>query len=733
MRIKQSAFTAMCLILSTVWLNPAVAQLSEFQARHGDLVQTSQQRINLGGEITGLNFAPPREIDKAALRRQGNTQPATPATAGEQPARIPTQLLATDLTTGSQFKSYDLSTASSIVGYLYTPPDTMGAVGPTQFWTVQNGLYRIHDKLTGLPDVGLDVIANVFWPVSVDPNDNAGGDPRVRFDRLTNTWILSAFTRETSNNRIVFARSDGPVVSASTVWTYYFLQPGTASSRDNGCFADYPMLGTDAVAILFGANMFPAGACTYPPNNVDTSVWVLPRPALPGGGGDVSTLVTAFSGLLTTNSVWTPMPADNYDPAASTSYWVSANGSSDTILELGTITYPGGTPTLSLAQVTINAKNDGWNVGVPYPGVPAPTGSGASWGLDQVGFRPIGGAIVRDGHLWTTMSSSVQGPAGELRLWPATGDRHSVVFFEVDLATQTRLQEGNIFDDVTGVGAAPRHYFVGSITVNGQGHAVAGFTATNTTTLAPSAAWAGRLAEDPPGQFGSANLYWTGVNTGNMRHNFEASARPTRWGDYTMTSVDPCDDMTFYTIQEYQEAGPVTTGGNWAVAVGRIDAPAPDALLATPAVIPPWSSSTSVVISGTGFYDPPVAGMPPCRQGIAASVTDSIVSDITYDSPTSITLDLDTSAATLGSKTATITNPDGQQVQIGIEVGCSGANMAVANVTVPGGETLTCNVTNIQVLDTTINGTLDITKTGTAALDPNFLVASGGALVIGPP
>ena len=73
-------------------------------------------------------------------------------------------------------------------------------------------------------------------------------------------------------------------------------------------------------------------------------------------------------------------------------------------------------------------------------------------------------------------------------------------------------------------------------------------------------------------------------------------AIPTyRWGDYSHTSVDPCDGQTFWTIQEY-----VDGTDSWGVKVGKILAPPP----ATPASTSPTSvnagsASVSVTLTGT--------------------------------------------------------------------------------------------------------------------------------------
>jgi hypothetical protein len=675
-RISAILVVASGLILS----GQLVAQpLSVYQVRHSDLALATQREAlaHTGPLREFVVPEPTSEFDKQEYRLQfGDETTDRPGTTAPHGAAV-----GVGLTVESAFESIDLATVGSLTGGLITPPDTMGAVGPTQFATIQNGAYRFHDKLTGAADLALDVDANVFWVASVDPNDNGGGDPRVRFDRLTDTWIVSAFElgpgQSLMNNRLLIAQSDSATITGATVWTQWFITPKDTvnGASETGCFADYPMLGVDVNAIYLGANMFPiSGGCGS--GGTNTAVFVLPKAQLPGAGGDASSVTTALTDLLQTAPIWSPMPADNYDPAATQGFVIGHHAGSDTNLRLGRISNPGGAPgapSITWFDIPINNKNDGYGNGVPYPGVPAPNGTNL-WGLDPVGFRPLGGAIVRNDRLWISMTSSVDGPAGNLVLFPGTGDRHSVVFFEIDVNTNSKVQEGNIYDSITGSsieGADPFHLFMGSVAVNGQGHAAAVFTGNNTGSVAPSGYWAGRLASDPLGQFSEPASYFAGTDTGDMRQSFENDPRPTRWGDYAQATVDPCDDMTFFGIAEYQDTPAVMTGGNWATAVARISAPPPAFDSAMPNALPTGVGSTAVTVTGTGFYDPPMAGASACRIGldVTTDFPNVSINDFSFVNAGQINLDLNTTGAADGLAEFTIVNPDGQEVVFQLVIG----------------------------------------------------------------
>ena len=78
-----------------------------------------------------------------------------------------------------------------------------------------------------------------------------------------------------------------------------------------------------------------------------------------------------------------------------------------------------------------------------------------------------------------------------------------------------------------------------------------------------------------------------------------------RWGDYSFTSVDPNDDMTMWTIQEY-----VNGTNTYGVRVAKLLAPPPATpVTASPSSVAAGVPSTIVTVTGTqvagsGFFDP---------------------------------------------------------------------------------------------------------------------------------
>lgn len=118
--------------------------------------------------------------------------------------------------------------------------------------------------------------------------------------------------------------------------------------------------------------------------------------------------------------------------------------------------------------------------------------------------------------------------------------------------------------------------------------------------------------------------------------------------------------MTMWTIQEFCDAT-----NSFGVRVAKLFAPPPARpITAFPASVPPGLSNVNVIVAGaslagSGFFDPG----PGFAKRLAATVSGGIlVNSVTYNSPTSVTLNLNTTGASPCTKDITIINPDGQSL-----------------------------------------------------------------------
>jgi hypothetical protein len=101
------------------------------------------------------------------------------------------------------------------------------------------------------------------------------------------------------------------------------------------------------------------------------------------------------------------------------------------------------------------------------------------------------------------------------------------------------------------------HRWMGSVAMNGAGDIGLGYSVASTTTY-PSIRFTGRLNSDTLGQMTQGE--GTIVNGGGSQSHSSG-----RWGDYSMMSVDPVDDCTFWYTQEYY---PVNSSAGWKTRIG---------------------------------------------------------------------------------------------------------------------------------------------------------------------
>ncbi|HEY0427767.1 MAG TPA: FG-GAP-like repeat-containing protein [Pyrinomonadaceae bacterium] len=580
------------------------------------------------------------------------------------------------------------------------PGDTTGAVGPTQYFVFLNGRLRTFNKTTGAADGVLNTTSDTFF-ASVKTPPLAGEvvistDPNVRFDRTSNRWFLNMIDAPLNNitfsttrvNRIMIAVSDAAsngIISGSTVWTLYQF------TGDATLFTDYESMGIDSSAMYIGGNMFTL-AGTF--NRTDA--WVVRKSDMLTASALV---VTHFTGLVATATgagPWSPRGVDNFQTAATTEgYFIGTDNATFNTLMVRRVSNPGSAaPTISANISIATPLTTRFPVKVPHLG----NTGGTNGRLDSLDDR-LYLATMRNGRLWTAHNIGVDntGVAG------ATNNRNAARWYElqnvISPGTPSVLQSGTLFDNNATNDANQRNYSIPSIMVSGQGHSALGCTIAGTSERA-NAFTTGRLSGDTLGTLrdgpgGTAFPGYTASSTAYNPPSDSGGGNGRRWGDYSNTSLDPKDDMSMWTIQEY------CNGTNtYGVRVVKLIAPAPPPAgsnTSTPASVGSGAPSLTLTINGTspagqGFYDP--GANPPAPHTtfnhISASGAGIIVNSITYINPTQVKISVSTVGSTPGAKTITITNPDGQTTTVQVTVlptTAAGAQIA-GKVSAPNGNPL---------------------------------------------
>ncbi|MGA8217624.1 MAG: hypothetical protein WB771_03580, partial [Solirubrobacterales bacterium] len=277
----------------------------------------------------------------------------------------------------------------------WIPPDSMGAVGPSQILVSVNGRIKVFDKQGNLG--GLNITDSEFWQ-SVD-NGVEPTDPGVEYDRLSKRWIVSAINVENTNNRVMLAVSNGPTIgptiNPTDSFTFFYFNEAAPPPAGPARFADYPQLGVDANAIYIGVNEFTSSSGSF----TGTSAYVIRKSSVLDTGPIV---VTAFRNLVSGSGPGpdSPQPATDMDPNVGAGYIAGPDNQLLNRIDIRRISNPGGTPSIS-GNLSVTVPS---TTAAPLP-VPALGTTGSPGGLDPLDDRLFEAMIGRDADgnvsLWT--------------------------------------------------------------------------------------------------------------------------------------------------------------------------------------------------------------------------------------------------------------------------------------------------------------------------------------------
>lgn len=323
----------------------------------------------------------------------------------------------------------------------------------------------------------------------------SNGDPRVLFDQHSDRWfvIVPDFSA-TATIFLAVSLTDDPTGS------WFKTSFHTAQGSDAGRWPDYPTLGVDANGLYTVAYMVGGPGHT---------IFALDKAALVDSPPYLGT-ITAFRDLPWEGAI---QPAHTYGSPGG-EYLISID--STNALRLRRVNPPLTNPTLSdLGTVSVPAF-------ASPPNAPA---LGSTTPLNTVGDRLMM-SVYRDGSLWTAHTINAGGRAG-------------CRWYEIDPAGASLIQSGLVSD-------GSLNYFFPSIMVNGNGEVAMAFSGSDANQYA-GCYYTGRIPSDPPGEMGPPVQYKEGTGPQN---NVDGYGR-NRWGDYSYTTLDPSDDATFWTVQEY--------------------------------------------------------------------------------------------------------------------------------------------------------------------------------------
>jgi hypothetical protein len=433
------------------------------------------------------------------------------------------------------------------------PPDTHGAAGPDHLMTMLNTQVRIQDKTgVAISTVSLDT----FWGGS----DNF--DPKIVYDSIDSRWIATVDQHSFSpQSNVRFAISDTSDPTGS--WT--FLDIDADGDEGDLDWADFPGLGVNKNWIAITNNMFTVSAGSF----TGAKMWVIDKAtALAGGPITFTTFATGFD-LLGGSTGFAIKPCVTYDATEPTLYCVDNSGitlGGVHALRVSQITgtglapvysdVPGSTVVADSGFFLVANNFDTTQIPAAQPGAGAPA-------IDTNDPRISDSPKFRDGRIWVAHTAGL--PINAV-------DRTGVFWYQLDPTTMSSpIVQSGVLDG----GAGVHHYFP-SITANANNDACIGFTRSSLSLFAQAVA-TGRSAGDPPGAMDAITLLKLGEST----YSKFFGGADNRWGDYSATVIDPSDDLSFWTIQEFAgtNVGAGVNDGRWGTWWAKKGAPTPPDLL----------------------------------------------------------------------------------------------------------------------------------------------------------
>jgi hypothetical protein len=406
----------------------------------------------------------------------------------------------------------------------FRPPDTMGAVGTTQFMETSNGSVAIYDKTTGA--LLVRERASVFWQRM--GLSGSAGDQRVMFDHYSQRWIANGFCAQT--NEVCIGISD--TANALGTWK------GTKITTPVGNVADYPTLAVTQGAVIIGVNNFA-------PSFTGTTLYSIPRADLLGGAPTVANMSTFTTPSAGADRGFAIQGVSNFSGASATTANVfSASRDQFDVLayRLNGVNAAGATQG---AVIDLNRPGYTFNGRGRQPD--ALPGGTANRLVDTLDDRVSASVFEMNGRIY-----------GIHTVTPTGGAFTELRYYVLDAASLTTLSQGTI-------GGGDFDYYQGSLAVNAAGDVVVGYNRSGSQTADTNGdgkadgriSFMARVLKDD----GTGNLSVVGsdllLRVSDVG-DYRCGARTTvdtacrqRWGDYAAVSVDPTNPFRFYAIGEY--------------------------------------------------------------------------------------------------------------------------------------------------------------------------------------
>lgn len=458
--------------------------------------------------LASWTIAAPQEVATAALPSNELRRDASAEELGVPEDAASKAVNTSGLRTGLNFTGITLAEGAVYV------PDTLVAIGPRHIVELLNGRYSIYRKNDGtlLRANSLDQ----FWIAAGATPPGSTTDSRLLFDRFSRRWFAStlALSPPGAGDHLLLAVSKNS--DPTTGWTGFSIP----FNGPVGNFADFPTLGLNRDGVFLYTN---------------GSVVVLPKNDLIAKTPSIAnaTVLSSFGLLTPTGSKLQPIV--NLDDAGLPEPIIGSWDVDGAAFKRSSITGDVYSPALdtSVALIPVNPFVGLGNVGAQQPNSPVTISAGTTTFNSSI--------VLENGVMW-----GVQGVANQ--------GRAALRWFAIDAKTNVVRQEGLIADP-------KKDLFMGSLAINESNDVVIGFNESSASQFVSSYAVRGTKKQGRT-VFGKPLLLKAGVA---VYSDFGVGVGVSRWGDYSATLVDPNNQRSFWTIQQW-----VSAENSWATQITQL-------------------------------------------------------------------------------------------------------------------------------------------------------------------
>src|SRR6266404_5107860 len=445
------------------------------------------------------------------------------------------------------------------------PPDTDGDVGPNHYVEAINVAFAVYNK-TGTMLAGPITYNTLFAPLTGTPcSGQNDGDPFVFYDHVADRWVISdfAFASFPGTNFyecIAVSQTSSPV---SGGWFLYALRVDPSNPTFLG---DYPKLALWNNPQPGGAYFLTMNLFSSPTTFNGVRAYALDRASMLAGGPthaigftlSAADVGASYSFVAASFRTGNPAPAGRDEfvlaidsPATGGVTLTQIHGRLFHVdfANPGLSTLGIGANHSPNAQITVSGFIDAFTNAAGFTIVPQ---QGTTQHIDTLGDK-IMTPVAYQNRSGTESLRASGTVCTDTNCTGPTGVRWYRFNVTGGTFPATPVQQQTWTNGGDGLWR-----FMPSIAVDQNGNTAIGYSASSTTQF-PSIRYAGRLATDPIGNLtqGEAIMFnGTGSQTDTSG----------RWGDYSMTTIDPVDGTTFWHVNEYYAT---TSSFNWHTRIGK--------------------------------------------------------------------------------------------------------------------------------------------------------------------